>query len=1365
MKSKIILAFLLVAMLCMSMFAFVGCQTPATISLNNNGTITMEVNDTVTLPYDVSGELLQNQKLESKVKIGTEVIEITDNKTVKAKKAGTALIEVELMNGENLGGALSIEVVVLNTKAMNEAKTQIQNVTIDSKVANVESCKALFDATVEYWKSQIDKCITEEQIANTKAEAEKALADLNALLVEREDAKDVIAAYNVDMAKANLIERGMSEEEVDAAIAEGKFVQIENLVKAWTEQLDAATTQEMVELVLIEVPVGFYGVVNNVYVEYLIEQLGIEASLGDEDVITQLENLKKNLTESNEALRAEIDKAIALITSQQSIATTINLQVAQTYNGEAQYFETLPAKLTDYKFEARKLGETDWFVVDSTKALDAGNYELKITTTVTIAENDVEVVSYSGFSIMQGSLSENVEWAMPLESEYVIYTKLNDIPLNKYIEGEGSPNDETDDTHSRIFGYYQWAYGEREIDPVNYGTYAIEFIPVLVNEVGHPVDEEGNELSLTDYKTWVRDNNYRVDEKRVTVGVKDAFVVVTPVEGQWKNYDGKTASNILYTFKVYEDSTRANEITMNDKLMNYVQSNLVGDLVLEDVDGEPAKDAGNWLIKQGTLTKREGARFDMVFEEGVTYEIKPLTITAVKGLEIDKYYDGTTAVKDTSFVVTEYTIVGLDAEGNEIELAIVAGDEIVIYITNANYEDKNAGENKEIICNLADITFEENAGALKNYVLDGEIEIEITGDIFKRPITFMTGRIADREYDGTDIARYLDEVKSERVLKVQNLDAEGNLADSDALIGSILTLASDEVSINLLANGRYFGTEENPGKNVGENKTILFHNSTEVTVWELIGKDAANYVYVGELTDTDVDKHLKVNYVGTITKLVVNPDDPTDPEFAHIRIVDMYAEKVYDGNSDLAVAQLEKNGDTYRATFQFTEDGKYYQTIKNDDLYITAIDEENALYEGFYWDAKNALRQSNVGEWDIMITEVGYGVMTFGGKDAGNYDWTGVEATGTGKITKKTLNISADYYVELNPRDYDGTNIAYSIFKDGNVGIVNFNANTGIISGVVFEGLIGGDSFDVRILKDAEGNYYNGLFADKNVAKGKTATWTNDAENGIAQWELVGENVDNYNFVTDVLYAKGDIEAIRIFTVKFNLIERVYDATNIAYGVADGEKMQLIGTVAEDGSYITIGDTEDYKANVVFEGMIEGDELFIQISSRGSYNDKNAALEKEALFTGWNIVGADAGNYFFSADTMPGDLAPVTTVKGVGVVSPKQITKISVTGYEVDKLWNGSIYADFEALNKAIAEDTATVEFEGIIAGDDLSILITATGKYGILNADGTFTAKSDKNEAGSPYDVLFTQKNATGADRNNYFVDGTDVYAKGNIL
>ena len=149
----------------MSMFAFVGCQTPATITLNNNGTITMEVNDTVTLPYDVSGELLQNQKLESKVKIGTEVIEITDNKTVKAKKAGTALVDVVLMNGENLAGVLSVEIVVLNTKAMNAAKAQIANVAIDSEIAGVESCKALFDATVAYWQGQIDKCITESQLS------------------------------------------------------------------------------------------------------------------------------------------------------------------------------------------------------------------------------------------------------------------------------------------------------------------------------------------------------------------------------------------------------------------------------------------------------------------------------------------------------------------------------------------------------------------------------------------------------------------------------------------------------------------------------------------------------------------------------------------------------------------------------------------------------------------------------------------------------------------------------------------------------------------------------------------------------------------------------------------------------------------------------------------------------------------------------------------------------------------------------------------------------------------------------------------------------------------------------------------------
>ena len=63
MKNKIIVSFILVATIIACMFAFVGCQTPATISSTNNGAqVVTEAGETAELPYALNGEMLKSQK-------------------------------------------------------------------------------------------------------------------------------------------------------------------------------------------------------------------------------------------------------------------------------------------------------------------------------------------------------------------------------------------------------------------------------------------------------------------------------------------------------------------------------------------------------------------------------------------------------------------------------------------------------------------------------------------------------------------------------------------------------------------------------------------------------------------------------------------------------------------------------------------------------------------------------------------------------------------------------------------------------------------------------------------------------------------------------------------------------------------------------------------------------------------------------------------------------------------------------------------------------------------------------------------------------------------------------------------------------
>lgn len=1332
MKNKIIVSFILVATIIACMFAFVGCQTPATISSTNNGAqVVMEAGETAELPYALNGEMLKSQAITTVVKLGKDVVEIKENKKVEAKKAGTALIEVSLLNNDKAdGNVLSIEVLVKNSKAVKSAQDTIGNINIDAAVSGNEEYTKVFDAAKKAWQAKIADCITEEQIAARTKEAQAALQALNAFFSEKEDVKAVISAYTVDRAKETLAARSENykAEDIDAVL-EAKSEEFEALIAKWNAAIEGADNAADLGVILAAMPGEFNAFVNDAEVRVMLKNIVGDYDMKDGDILRQLTELSENLGKTDLELQKKIDALIKTVKWQGVVLE----QVSKTYTYDGSYHKT-ESTHDDY-FVEYKLDDGTWGA-NEIGFKDAGTYDIRVGTTLELADGNVTIYAYSSMTILKGVLPTPV-WP-EITDAFVLFAQLRSIDPNdaKYggIAGEGSVYDDEGNLYgSRVLGYFRWLEEDRYVEPVNFGGYSLELVPYKYDDAGEIVlDEEGNP---------VRDENWKILRQLVPVEVKPVYVTVVPKAGQWKNYDGTTATNILYDIEVYEDDARTIPVTPSEKLYNYIMNNLEGDLVLENVGGAPAKDAGNWLIEQGSLKATMDAKFYVKYEgRGITYEIKPLVIESAAIDGVMKYYDGTDTASDINKALSAAVVKAYDSEGNLVEAALVAGDVINVSVIGAKYAEKNVHENRPLDLTGATVTYTENGAAMKNYVITGTI-LEINGTIKARPITAINGRIKTRLYNGTDVAIYTDEEVAARVIKIQNVDGAGELAMTDAVLTAFADMAADDVHVELLANGTYVG-ENNTGKNVGVNKPIIFNNSEEVTSWQLVGEDAANYVYVGGIGDLDPDKTEKINYVGDIEKLKAAD--------GFVEIVEMEATKEYDGTATLLATQLVKDGDYYKAVFKFI-DVEGYEAIRNDELFVTEVTDGP---DNVYWDKTNP--RSDVGSHFIKIDDAA-SHMTIGGADADNYDWSDLIAEGTGTITKKTIRFDMSLLAEMNDRKYDRTNIAYALAKDGESdgGLKNFDETTGILSGVKFENLIAGDNFNIRILKDADGNYFNGAFADKNVENDKIAYWTNDSANGVLTWELVAadatSNVENYNFVDADLPVKGSITVIRITTVKFDLATRVYNGL-------DEAKMDLItGEYSEDGTYITV-DPATIRA---IEGAIEGDQLTIQIKADGKYNDKNAATEKEALFESWNIVGEDAGNYLFGTSFIPGELTPMTTVKGVGMVEAKKIESITITDFSVDKIRNGNAIADYNELNAKIADGTATVTFVGIIAGDDLSIILTANGTYGTLNEEGVFESAYVEGD----YLVRYTQKNTTGADRNNYTVDGVDVYANGKIL
>lgn len=1346
MNKKIVVALLTAIVLVVTVVALVGCNTPATISLNGDGTVSVEVGNKVAVPVTVTGELQDSQVINFTLVQGSEVVSLNrETMEITGLKEGYAIILVELDGNELLTQVMVKDTAGAEayTEALEAAVKQIEEYPVPEVVAEygdseyVTALKAEYESYKSNWVALINKADTASEIDNIRALAVEGLNTYASTMSSKVEGLITVAGLDFS---ADIPEyAGLDPELLNKAITSENYQLITNKTDGtfYTEAEELIKSAESPSDVLNAMSIimsKYNETVRLVVVDVMFEQIGLDYEAGDSDLLDKLEDLEDKLTDADKELYKQISEAIETIKLMQQVELLNIAGGTYVYDGTYHTFSNLSDCTITYSVDG-----IDY--VDIGEGIkNAGNYSIKATKNISIVYGEetleIECVAYGNLTIMKATLPTPI-WPTVSAEGVVIYTKLKDIPLIGGVPGEGSPYDDPHLFGGRVNGIFRWYEEEREVDPVNFG-YAMEFVPVVCDADGQPIiGEDGN---------YIFDNNYHILRQIIEVPVKDAYVVVTPVEGQWKNYDGTTATDIKYEFVVYTDSTKTEQVTLTDKLRDYITKNLTGALVLEDdpatPEVEPAKDSGHWYIEQGTLDVVPGAKLVLEYSNpGITYEIRPLVIAGVDSLVVEKVYDATVNVPDKDYEFVDYYLT--DSEGNPVEK--VEGVELRAYITGAEFEDKNVGENKIVNIASADVTITENGGALRNYVVTPETyeNIKITGTITVRPITLLTGRIEARAYDGTDIAYYETEDKTQRLMMVQGVDlATGELIDAEFDITTLANLMDDDVSINLLGNGRYVGDDNvgTRGKDVGINKSILFNNSSDVTTWELIGEDAHNYEYVGALADVDPNKAEKVTYYGDIYKLIAE---------GNVELAGLEAIKQYDGNDICYINNLITNEDgTIKCTLTFTESS--VTTIRND---VITIDQVIA-------NGKYTLDDYVTGVSDVGDHKVAFDISAFNlGGDWLNYDWTGYIVKGIGTITPIVVEFDTTALAELNERTYDATSNAYALPIGGEGGLRNFNiVGEGILTGVKFTNLLPGDEFYIRILKDEDGDFYNGQFEDKNVGTGKIALWA------AGTWELVeipgnSGKASNYIFNTVDLPAVGDIIQKRITTVKFSLESRIYDATDVTYI----ENVYGQRTMNEDGTAIleVLIDFTNENANLIIEEMCAGDDLKVIIKGDGVYTaGKNVSNEKEAKFELWDIIGEDAHNYRFSAAIEPYETTPTTTVIGIGAVTQKQITAINIKNYTVTKAYDGTARANFAQLNEAIASGIATVEFEGMFAGDNLSIEITAYGEFGSF-VENVWTASAEVGD----HMVRYTRKNSTGDDRNNYYIDSTDVYVENGSI
>ncbi|WP_299979918.1 YDG domain-containing protein, partial [uncultured Pseudoteredinibacter sp.] len=382
-------------------------------------------------------------------------------------------------------------------------------------------------------------------------------------------------------------------------------------------------------------------------------------------------------------------------------------------------------------------------------------------------------------------------------------------------------------------------------------------------------------------------------------------------------------------------------------------------------------DSGNYVLAETTLTD--------------TADIFKKDVTVTASVE-DKIYDGTT--------VADFDI---DSSGT-----IISGDDVTIAGSNANFSDKNVGDDKTVT--FGDLTI--SGGDKDNYNIT-IANTDVTADITAKQIT-VTSTAADKTYDG-------------------NTSANVDLELSGVISGDTVTVSSSSDSFS--------------DKNVGLDKTVT---STGIT---LSGSDGGNYV-LAETTITDnADinvKDVSVNvsvadkeYDGTtiasfnidsngeiiagdavsISSGTANFDDKNVGQNKAVSFGDLNISGSDASNYNITIANTDASADINAKTITVnsTASDKTYDGSTQADvsLELEGIIAGDTVLVGA---SGSAFDDKNVGSNKTVTTEG----LVLSGLDSGNYVLASDSSTDNADIFAKEISVSTT----ASDKVYDGTTVA-----------------------------------------------------------------------------------------------------------------------------------------------------------------------------------------------------------------------------------------------------------------------------------------------------------------------------------------------------
>ncbi len=819
--------------------------------------------------------------------------------------------------------------------------------------------------------------------------------------------------------------------------------------------------------------------------------------------------------------------------------------------------------------------------------------------------------------------------------------------------------------------------------------------------------ENSKTISSTCTISGAGSGNYVLEHPALTARNITAKALSITATGNNKTYDGSTTATVTLA----DDRVSGDVLTLNYSSAAFNTKAIAnGKSIAVSGISVSGADAGNYTFNTTASTTAD-------------ITAKALTIAATG---INKVYDQNSTAT-----------VSLSDDH-------VSGDAITTSYTSAVFADKVAANGKTVSVSGISIS----GADIGNYTFN--TTATTTADITPKPLS-VTATATNKVYDGTTTATV-------------------SLSD-DRIAGDVLTSA--------------YTSADFYDKNAETEKTV------NITGISISGTDAINYA---------------VNTTTTTT---------ADISFKTLTITASGADKVYDGTANASVVLSDNRvaGDVFTASYtSATFPDKNFGMVKKvtvTGISITGADAINYL-------SNNSVKiNANITARPVTITGIVAANKTYdrttaaslsGGTLSGVITGDVVTiTTGTGQFADKIAGnnksiVTADYGIGgANAGNYTLANqpagitaniLAKQVTIEGVISADKTYDGTAVasLSGGTVSGVISGDV--VTIVAGT------GAFADKAIALNKTVTATG--------FELTGADAENYVLSSQPTVPNAKITGILVSIEGVTANNKVYDGTTVASlsggtlsGVVTGDNITIVpgnGTFADKlagntkvvtasgydisgadaGNYTLIGQPTGLIANITkapvditgvtasnkvydatatatlsggtLSGVVTGDVVSIT-NGTGAFADKNAGITKAVTTTGYDISGADAGNYTLSGQPS-GLTADITTV-------PVTITGVTAS----NKVYNADAVATLSGgtLSGVITGDVVTItNGTGAFADKTVNTAKPITAKdYSISGADaGNYTLLAQPT--GLTADIIAVTLDITGVTASNKVYDGT---------